>query len=70
MIPKASGYYQDSESVCYVSGAGTMFYVQGPDDPEPVWRREDEFSEDAERAKDQGRYAEFVRSRMAYGIDA
>jgi hypothetical protein len=35
-----------------------------------VWRRCDEFSEDAERARDQSKYEEFEGTRKAYGIEA
>lgn len=68
MLPTESGYYQDADEVGYVSQAGDLYHVQGPTHPEPVWRRCEEFSEDAERAKDQSKYQEFERMREDYGI--
>jgi hypothetical protein len=53
-----------------VTQAGDAYHVQGPLNPEPVWQRVEEFSEDVERAKDQSQYAEYEQSRKAYGIDA
>jgi hypothetical protein len=69
MRPTESGYYQDGGDVGYVTQAGDAYHLQGPFHTEPVWRRVEEFSKDAERAKDQDQYQEYERSRKAYGID-
>jgi hypothetical protein len=69
MLPTERGYYQDADSVGYVTKDGTAYHVQGSEDLEPVWERCGEFSEDVERAKDQGAYQRFEPTRLAYGID-
>jgi hypothetical protein len=69
MLPTESGYYQDGDDVGYFTRGGMAYHVQGPIDPEPVWRRCEEFSEDVERAKDQSQYEEYERTREAFGID-
>ncbi len=64
------GYYQDADVIGYVTASGTSYVVQIPDEPEPRWAKVEGLSDDAERARDQGRYAEFEPGRIAYGIDA
>jgi hypothetical protein len=65
-----NGRDDEAGDVVYVARAGTAYHVQGPLNPEPVWRRCDEFSEDAERAKDQAKFKEYEPSCRAFGIDA
>lgn len=70
MNPTA-GYYREGDSVLYVSEAGAVYYVSGPDTPEPAWRPCEGLGGDARPRKPGAEeLGAFERARKAYGIAA
>jgi hypothetical protein len=69
--PSPTGYYRDADCFYYVTSAGVIYYVFGPDGPEPVWEECEFLSPDAEpKTPDSEDMAAFERCRVGYGIPA
>jgi hypothetical protein len=67
--PSQTGYYRDGDYFYYVTSAGVVYYVYGPDVLEPVWEECEFLSPDAEpKTPDADDLALFERTRVAYGI--
>ena len=66
------GYYRDADAWLYLTSAGQLYYVDGPDVTEPAWRSTDPImSDDAEpKTPDAEELASFERARVPYGIAA
>jgi hypothetical protein len=62
-------YCRDADTIGYVSRAGLVYIVTEPDAPEPVWKRVDFLSDDAESSRLSAEEREDCeRSRIAYCI--
>jgi hypothetical protein len=72
MTTQSTGYFRDADAILYLTSAGRAYYVQGPDNPEPVWRECDgDLSPDVEpTTPDQEDLEVFERYRVAFGIPA
>ena len=70
-MPLTSGYFRDADCILYVSKAGKVYYVTGPDTREPVWKECGALGDDTKpTTPDAEDFATFERTRLAYGIEA